>query len=205
MRSKKVLLFAVAAAFAVAAVPVAAQKPLSGTYGFTGEAICLVSTGGFNANLTPKTGSVVYVQSFTSNGSVTFVPNGTGTGGTATGSSTDININHTGGSVGSPSPSGSSVDFSLSLTYTQSGNLLTVQQGVSGTTVGTPITGPDAGSGHIYSVDLPPVTGRIGKGSGPLVLTSADATVEDFKIMDSTGTVIATHPRICHRTRVFVP
>src|SRR6185312_684213 len=87
MKSKKLLLFvfrlSVVAAFAsVATLPLSAQgarDQLKGTYSFTGDQSCLVSSLGFNPNLTPTTGSVVTVQSASTQGIFEFNADGTGT------------------------------------------------------------------------------------------------------------------------------
>ncbi len=78
MKSRKLLLFAVAAVFAVATLPVAAQNQPWGTYAFTGSGSCLDSPSGFTG-LTPVTPATTYAQSDSLNGIYTFKGDGTGT------------------------------------------------------------------------------------------------------------------------------
>jgi hypothetical protein len=187
MKSKKLWLFAVAAVFAVATLPVAAQQPvqLTGTYAVTGEASCLVSTSGFNLNLTPVAGGVVFVESFTSQAIYTFNADGTGTA-----QSREVEI------IYFPNPPhASSDDASFSFTYgaTSDGKLLLQP----GTISGIILAGP--AENHTFTVvDVPALTGWIG-GNGSVVLTSVDPNIET---LISGNTV---WPRICHRTRVLVP
>jgi hypothetical protein len=203
MKSRKLLLFAIAAVFAVAALSVAARQTyptvaalsdaaeriyLRGNYAVTGETSCLASTLGFNANLTPitGTGSEVFVQSSSTQGIDTFKPNGTGTG-----QAREVGLLYPPGSA-----SAFSDDASFSLTYAvASDGTLTLQE-VPGSTVGTVLTGSIAG--QTFTVDEPPLTGRIGR-DGSVVLASADPIVETLR---TSGGIV--RPRICHRTRILV-
>lgn len=189
MKSKKLLLFAVAAAFAAATLPVAAQ--LSGNYAVTGETSCLFSTLGFNANLTPVSGSTTWVNSFSSRGIAHFRSNGT-----ASGQYSLVEITHP-----PHPPSADSEDFTLSSIYSFSDGVLTVQ---TVSLEGTFTAGPDSGLGYTFTVNPPPLTGWVAK-NGSVVLTSGTATVETFTIYNSSGGVVFSSPRICHRTRTEVP
>jgi len=202
MKSKKLLLFAVAAAFVVATVPVAAQRHINETFAFTGETSCLFSTGGFNNDLTPKAGAV-WVQSFTDGGTFVFHRDGS-----ATFQSTEVAIAHP---SASHAPSASSEAFSGSETYTIAKDGTLTVEGASFN--GTFLAGSEAGSGDTITVaNPPPLTGRIAV-NGTIVLTSEAPTLldssgvpifETLTVKNSSGATVFIFPRICHRTRVLV-
>ena len=197
MKSGKLLLLAfrlvlVAALLAVATAPLAAQgarDQLKGTYFFGGEQACLVSSLGFNPNFTPATGSVVSVQSASTQGVYEFNPDGTGAG-----HFKELVIVH---APASPVFAGS-LETSFSFTYALAEDgLLTI---VSGLVNGTFITGPLAGVS--VTNDPPPLSGRIARNGSAITLTTADPTVENTTLGPPANRVI---PRICHRMRVLSP
>jgi hypothetical protein len=188
MKSNRLLLFSVLAAFTVAALPVAAQHlaPLSGTYAATGEASCLVSSMGFNPDLTPVEGSTVFLESFTSQGTVQFNIDGTGSAQT-----TEVSLVY---SLKPPHASSDDSSFSFSYGVINDGPLVFK----AGTVQGTILTGPS--QGHTFAVvNLPELTGHIGT-NGTIVLSSVNPGIETITVSGNPPT-----PRICHRTRVFVP
>ncbi len=194
MKSKQVWLFAVVAVLAVATLPVAAEQETQprGKYAELGEASCLNSTLGFNADLTTVAGSGVYSESFSWHGIVHF-----GSDGTATGQNTTITI------VVPPHPANaSSEEFSSSSSYSVAHDgTLTVD---ATELVGTFLTGADAGLGYSLTVDRPSLTGRIGR-NGTVLLSSAAPTVETVTFLNSSGGIVYSSPRICHRRVVLVP
>jgi hypothetical protein len=197
MKSEKLLLLAfrlvlVAALLAVATSPLTAQGArgqLKGTYFFGGEQACLVSSLGFNPNLTPATGSVMSVQSASTQGVYEFSPDGTGVG-----QFKELVIVHP---PASPVFAGS-LEASFSFTYAVSDDgLLTL---VSGLVNGTFITGPLAGVS--FTNNPPPLSGRIARNGSAITLTTAAPTVETATLGPPANRVI---PRICHRMRVLSP
>jgi hypothetical protein len=197
MKSKKLLLFAVVAAFAVITLPAAAQLgPWGlpwGTYAFTGSASCLASSG-FDDTLT-ATGSTS-VSSFTSTGTFTFNAYGWKT---VTGSGT-AKFTNVGYSIDG-SGSGFSQALTLPFTYTVGKDgALTV---VPGTLSGTNLTGPNPGD-TFTKVGLASFTGQIAL-NGSIVLTSSTTGVETYTLFNSSGTEIGSNMEICHRTRTLVP
>jgi hypothetical protein len=187
MKSKKLLLFAVAAAFAVATLPAAAQ--LSATYANTGEVSCVTSPSGFSADLIPL--GTVFVGSSAPHGTFTFNAHNK----TATANVINVGLNDTvGGEY-----SGTAVS---SFTYTvASGGVLTLVP--VGTVTGTFLTGSNVG-GTDSVVDVPSLTGQIAL-NGTIVLTTLTTGVETITLRNSSGTVLSTNPRICYRTYVLVP
>jgi len=197
MKSRKLLLFAVAAAFVVATLPVAAQDPdwhhqLKGTYSSTGETSCVVSSTGFNPNLTPATGATVYFQSVAFQGTWKFQADGT-----VTGQNSELLL--------TLPPSGfagaGSDDNSFTGTYTVADDgVVTLTVGL---VTGTFPTGPL--TGLTFSVTPPPLSGRIARDGTAITLTSTVPTLETVTLATPTGTTVAVVPRICYRTRVLVP
>jgi hypothetical protein len=201
MKSKKLLLLAVAAAFAaVATLPVAAQDrdrdwhQLRGTYFTTGENLCLVSPAGFNPNLTPVDGA--YVQSSGVQGILKFDADGEGTGQQFE----ELMIAHPTPSSGF-SPSAGSDEYSFPFTYTVADDgVLTFTAGLVS---GTFPTGPFAGLA--FSLTPPPLSGRIARDRTAIALTSTVPTLETVTLMTPAGSIVKEVPRICYRTRVLIP
>jgi hypothetical protein len=196
MKSKKLLLFAfrlaVVAAFAsVATAPLAAQgarNQLKGTYFLTGEQACLASSLGFNPNLTPAAGSVVSVQSASTQGILKFNADGTGTA-----QIKELLIVHPPSSL----LFANSDEASFSFTYTVADDgVLTL---VPGSANGTFSTGPFAT--RTFTNNPPSLSGRIARNGTAITLTSTDPTVETVLI----PSLSVVSPRICHRMRVLVP
>lgn len=197
MKSKKLLLFvfrlAIVAAFAaVATLPLAAQgarDQLKGTYFFTGEQACLASSLGFNSNLTPAAGSVVSVQSASTQGILKFNDDGTGTA-----NFKELLIVHP---PASPLFAGSQ-QASFSFTYTVADDgVLTL---VSGLVNGTFITGPL--TGVTFTNNPPPLSGRIARNGTAIPLTTVNPTVETATFGPP---LLSSLPRICHRARTLIP
>jgi len=200
MKSKKLLLLAVAAAFAAfATLPLAAQDRdrgwhrLKGTYFTTGENLCLVSPAGFT-NLAPVDGA--YVQSSSVQGILKFDADGKGTGLQFE----ELMIAHPTPSSGF-SPSAGSDEYSFPFTYTVADDgVLTFTAGlVSGTFPTGPFTG------LTFSLIPPPLSGRIARDRTAIALTSTVPTLETVTLMTPAGSVIKEVPRICYRTRVLIP
>ena len=195
MKSKKLLLFAVAAAFVVATLPVAAQDPdwhhqLKGTYSSTGETSCVVSSTGFNPNLTPATGATVYFQTSSFQGIWKFHADGT-----VKGQNSELLL--------TLPPSGfagaGSDDNSFKGTYTVADDgVVTLKIGL---VTGTFPTGPF--TGLTFSVTPPPLSGRIARDRTAITFTSTVPTLETVTLATPTGPLVV--PRICYRTRVLVP
>jgi hypothetical protein len=197
MKSRKFLLFAlrlavVAALASVSTLPLAAQgarDQLKGTYSFTGDQSCLVSSLGFNPNLTPTTGSVVTVQSASTQGIFRFKADGTGTA-----QFKELLIGHPPASL----LFASSLEASFSFTYTVADDgALTL---VPGLVNGTFSTGPFAGL--TVTNNPPPLIGRIARNGAAITLTTTDPTVESSTLGPPANAVF---PRICHRMRVLIP
>jgi hypothetical protein len=187
MTSKRLSLLIVVAALAVANLPLSAQHSpqLNGKYASTGETSCLFSSLGFNSDLTPVSGSVVYLNSITSQGSVTFNGNGTGTV-----QAKEVSLM----STTPPHASGDDESFSFTYSTNSDGGLLFQP----GTVSGTILAGP--GRGDTFTiVNVPSQAGQVSP-SGTVVLTSTFPTIEIFTQSGGSPT-----PRICHRTRVLVP
>jgi len=197
MKSRRYLLFAfrlaVLATFAsIATLPLAAQgarDQLKGTYFFTGEQACLASSLGFNSNLTPVAGSVVTVQSASTQGILKFKTDGTGTA-----EFEELFIVHP---PASPLFAGSQ-EASFSFTYTVADDgVLTL---VSGLVNGIFATGPL--TGLTFTNNPPPLSGRIARNGTAIPLTTIDPTVETAQLGPPLSSSL---PRICHRARTLIP
>jgi len=219
MKSRRLLLFAfrlaVAIAFAaLAALPLAAQGDrdhLKGTYFLTGEQACLISSLGFTANLTPPNGSVVSVQSSSTQGILKFKADGTGTA-----DITEVLIVHPGASVVTipltpPPPmletlapsllfaSSQKASFSFTYTVTDDGEFTFVP----GTVDGTFLSGPFGPPLNVtFTNNPPPLSGRIARNGTAITLTSTDPVVETVTLAPPASQVLH---RICHRERVLIP
>jgi len=195
MKSQKLLLFAcrlavVAAFVSVITLPLAGQDQdwhhLRGTYFLTGTSTCLVAApgAGFNANLTPTDG--VSLQSSSVQGTLKLAE------GTGTGQFQEFAITHP------PATSaGASSNENLALfTYTigDDGTLTVTFTSVSGTV----LTGPSAGA--TFTVNPPPLSGRVARDGGAILLSSIEPTVETLHITGG-----PSFQRICYRTRVQIP
>ena len=196
MKSRKLLLFAVVAALvAVATLPAAGQDPdwdhqLKGTYSSTGQNSCVVSSAGFNLNLTPATGATVYFQSSSFQGIWKFQADGT-----VTGQNSELLLTLPPSSFAGAG----SDDNSFKGTYTVADDgVVTLKIGL---VTGTFPTGPF--TGLTFSVTPPPLSGRIARDGTAITLTSTVPTLETVTLATPTGPLVV--PRICYRTRVLVP
>jgi len=190
MKSRKLLLFAVAAVFAVATLPVAAQNQPWGTYAFTGSASCLDSPSGFTG-LDPNAPATTYTESLNAQGTFTFNHDGTGT---QEGGATALDF-YPATYVGA-----SGVTVSAPFTYTVAKNgTLTL---VWGTRTGTFVAGEFAGLTYTETL-LPNSTGQIAL-NGTLVLTDSLPTVQTVTFYFE-GIEVGAVTRICPRTFVLVP
>ena len=180
----------------VATLPAAEQDwdwhQLRGTYFATGLTSCVVSSTGFNPNLTPAAGGVVYLQSASVQGIWKFHGDGTGTG-----QLTELQITL----PPSGFPGGTGVEDSFPFTHTvaDDGVLTFVPGLVSGTITAGPL------AGLIFSVNIPPLSGRMAKEGTAITLASTVPAVETLTVETPSGTLVAKIPRICHRTRVLIP
>jgi hypothetical protein len=197
MKLKNLVRFAfrlgvVAALASVATLPLAAQgtrDQLKGTYFFTGEQACLVSTLGFNPNLTPVAGSGVSAQSASTQGIVKFNADGTGTA-----EFKELLVTH----PPAPSTSAGSQQATFSFTYTIGDDgVLTF---VFGLVSGKFSTGPLAGVS--FTNNPPPMSGRTARNGTAIALTTVNPTVETANLGPPLNT---TFPRICHRARTLIP
>jgi hypothetical protein len=193
MRSKKLVLFAVAAAFVVAALPAAAGcRPQTFTLAFTGDASCLTSPANFGPDLNAL--GATSIMSFSSTGTFTFnAPDWRTLAGSGTASFKNVGFDN-GGGTGYGYAFSQSV--SLPFTYTVgSDGALTI---TPGTLTITWLTGPSTGT--FTKSGLAPFAGQI-SWNGTIVLTSSTTGVET--IYNSLG--IAINYQACHRTRTLVP
>jgi hypothetical protein len=171
--------------------PLHSDRALKGTYFFTGEQACLVSTLGFNPNLTPVagTGSSVSVQSASTQGIVKFNADGTGTA-----EFKELLIVHP---PASPLfATSQQATFSFTYTIGHDGVLTFVFGLVSGKFS----TGPLAGVS--FTNNPPPMSGRIARNGTAIALTTVDPTVETANLGPPLNSTI---PRICHRARTLIP
>lgn len=180
----------------IATIPAAAQDPdwhhLRGTYFSTGETSCVISSTGFNQNLTPATGATVYFQTVAFQGTWKFHADGT-----VTGENTELLL--------SLPPSGfagaGSDDNSFTGTYTVADDgVVTVEVGL---VTGTMTTGPLTGLN--LSVTPPPLSGRIARDRTAITLTSTIPTLETVTLTTPAGATVAVVPRICYRVRTLIP
>jgi hypothetical protein len=206
------------------AAAAAADPPrLKGSYGFTGNATCLVAPGyagnpsgppipnptpgvafpnsGFQPDLRPNdvltgvNGSFSY--SFGVEGIRTFDGHGAGT---VKGTAVSVTVRPTPGPGGYPHfpPAASSADFSFSFTYTVNPDGSWSAAMVPGSYAETFLTGPR--TGQTATVDaIPPVTGMISQDGKTLIGAQTTTTVETHSY--SNGDV---EPEICDRTRVYI-
>jgi hypothetical protein len=165
--------------------------PLKGEYGISGMDTCLVSLGGFNANLQPNTGSTVFSQTSAVEGISTFDGKGN-----VTNSSTSATI--TPPPTTTFPPSASSSDTTHQSTYVTNADDSFVSTTVAGTFKGTVLTGPRAGQTFTIS-NFPVFTGLISSNSANLTSATLTPTVETITF--SNGDV---EPRICQRSRVYI-
>jgi hypothetical protein len=191
-------------------------KNLSGAYGFTGAAACLVAPGsstsstnptpgvalpnsGFNPKTLQPVGDKSFSHSFAVEGIWRF--NGDGTG-SVKGTAVTVTVPPTPGPTGSGyptfAPSASSEDFSYAFTYVVNPDGSWTSNMVPNSYTGTLLTGPR--TGQTYTVDrIPTVDGLIG--AFALTLTGAHTTTAVEIHTFSNGDV---WPMICHRSRVFI-
>lgn len=173
------------------------EKLLRGDYVFTGEATCLISLAGFNADLTPVTpGPFPVVISFSVNGVRTF--NGDGTG---TLRAKIVGVQHPFALPTTPAPvfnrgGGQANDIESTFTYDVAPDLtLTIQTVSLG---GTATAGVRVG--QTFSISGVPVFhGRIAEHLDGITLAHDEPAVETLSW--SNGDV---QPRICHRSRVLL-
>ena len=173
------------------------ERLLRGDYAFTGEATCLQSASGFNANLTPVVapGSFPTIVSFSVHGVRTF--NGDGTG---TLRATVVNLNHPFALPTTPPlfvrGGAGSNDLHGEFTYDVAHDLtLTI---VAGPITGTFLTGTRAGQ-TLTVTNVPDFRGKIAEHLDGITLAHEEPSVETLTL--STGEVVQ---RICHRSRILL-
>ena len=170
------------------AAPQDFNQLLRGDYAFTGEAVCVVSPGGFTTGPTPPPFIPIgtfFINSFSIQGIRTF--NGDGTG---TIVARNVNINQTGGGVNAADLSG---DFTYQVAPDRS---FTV---VQGPITGIVVVGPGAGSTAItIGVKF---SGKISQDHKTLVMSTEEPTVEIRTPILPPG---PDSPRICHRARTAI-
>ena len=164
---------------------------LRGDYAVTGEAACLASDEGFNADHTPKNtvAPFPFVRSFSVHGVIRF--NGDGT---ATRVVRVVSIRHPTGTTGVGSAS--SVNVEADATYQVAPDRsFTVQTTALNATV---LTGPSAG--QTFSItNFPEFVGRISQDHKTLTFAHYEPTIETQSYSD--GDVF---DRICHRSRTAI-
>ena len=172
------------------------KNAIWGQYAFTGTTRCLVSNLGFNTNLTPVSGSIVYSNSHSAQGSFDFNPDGTGT------FETEVAVFIV--PPPAPGPPGPSVpiagSFKTSAQFTYNipdANMITIEL-VPGTWVSTFLTGPIP-AGTTTSVDQWSLSGMVSADHRTLTLGSGGTAVE--KTTNSLG---AVSYQICHRSSVLI-
>lgn len=182
------MLSASAAVMIYAGNAAAGSSHLKGSYAFTGEDVCLVASGGFNASL--QAIGTAFSASSSAAGIRTFNGNGTGT---FTNRSTTTTVPPTVGFL----PSAGSSEGGASFTYTVADDTYT-SENVPGTDKGTILTGPRAG--QTFKLEgVPKATGMISADGHTLVTSILTPGVET--ITYSNGDV---ELRICHRSRVYI-
>ena len=164
---------------------------LRGEYAFTGEAGCLVSDEGFNADLTPiNTGSPFpFVRSFSVHGVIRFTGDGT-----ATRVVRVVSTRHPTGTSGVGSAS--SVDIEADATYQVATDRSFTLQTTALT--GTILTGPRAGQTFTIT-NFPDLVGIMSQDHKTLTLAHHEPAVETQSY--SNGDVF---DRICHRSRIAI-
>jgi len=174
----------------------AADSPnLKGAYAFTGTEACLVAPHNFNANLTPVDDQI-YSESASVEGVRTF--NGDGTG-TVRATTVSVIVPPTPGSpIAGAHGGSSSVSYSFSYTVEPDGTFTT--DVVTGSFMGTQLTGPDAGATFTIN-NFPQLTGMIGDNAKTLTLATLVPTVETVVFAPPH---YSPYPRICHRSRVLI-
>jgi hypothetical protein len=175
------------------------EKLLKGDYAFTGEATCLISTGGFDADLTPVNAPAPFPQmlSFSIQGVRTF--NGDGTGKTV---ARAVSIAHPfalpGTATSAPFFSrggANSADLQGDFTYTVSPDRkFTITTPVVHANI---LTGTRAGQTQTIT-HVPLFTGYISEDGASLTLAHEDPTVEDHLFSNGDFS-----QRICHRSRIL--
>lgn len=175
------------------------EKLLKGDYAFAGEATCLVSINGFNANQTPVGTPAPFprISSYSAHGVRTF--NGDGTGRTRI---RVVSIAHPFAVPLDPPPhfysrgSASSLDFENTFTYTVSPQLeVTV---TSGGVLGTFLSGPRLGQTVTFE-GFPDQKGYLSQNLRMLTLAHEVPGVERHIYSNGDADF-----RICHRSRVLL-
>jgi hypothetical protein len=158
---------------------------LKGTFSSTGMATCLVSIGGFNADLTPAPNSFSFTTTTSTVASAVF--NGDGTG---SDTAQEVTV------VGSPVSGGSSDTTSFDFTYTVGPDrTVTVNVPIID---GQSLTGTLAGQSFTILNDAPS-TGQLSEDRRSLTLATTDPVIDTITF--SGGLV---EQRICARSRVLI-
>jgi len=198
MNPKKLLVFAfwlaVCAAFATVSLFAQGNRDqVKGTYYTTGSNVCIVSStpsppDQFNVNLTPVDGT--YIQSSSVQGILQINADGTGTG-----QFDEYIVTY----PGAAHPGGGSSAYPVSFTYSfaDDGTLTVEFAQINGTL----LTG--ALAGYKFSVSPPPLSGRIARDGGTMLLSNTGPTVETLTISPAPNHFFSFQ-RICHRTRVLI-
>lgn len=186
----------VASANVAHAAPANLNQLLKGDYAFSGETSCLVSRGGFNANLTPVSpGPFPFVISFSVQGVRTF--NGDGTGSVV---ARVVTISHPFALPVTPpffSRGGaSSSDVEATFTYQVAPDRTVAVD--NATLTGTTLTGPNAGQTFTIT-NFPLFSGYLSKDRRTLTLAHLDPAVETHTSSNNTS-----DERICHRSRILL-
>lgn len=154
-----------------------AETPL-GPYAFNGQATCMASPSGFNANLTPK--GATYLQTWNNQGVTTFDANGTAT---TKGTSTVVDFG---------TQAVSTISYQMSYTWTESSGVISSTL-VPGSYKGTFTGGPYKGA--TYTDSNFAWTGGISL-DGKEIVVSMKPNVLTLKVYAG-STLVSTIPRIC--------
>ncbi|MBI4524685.1 MAG: hypothetical protein HY695_12845 [Deltaproteobacteria bacterium] len=164
---------------------------LRGEYAFSGEAACLVSDEGFNADLTPinTAAPFPFVRSFSVQGVVTFKGDGT-----ARRVVRVVSIRHPTATTGVGSAS--SADIEADATY----HVAPDRSFTVATTAlnGTVLTGPRAGQTFTIA-NFPDLVGLISQDHKTLTVAHHEPTIETQTYSNG-----AVFHRICHRSRMAI-
>jgi len=188
------------------------EPSIVGTYAFSGPVVCLNSSNGFNADLTPKApiagapSTVVQLLSGVSSGTRTFNADFTGTVQVTTFSVLPSSVFFTTTNAGVafagfPQPSGgaSVVDQHAAFTWQiVDGKLIITEDTITGT-----ITKGNRKDWSVVNTAVPRQVGLLGKDLRTIALTNEDLQVENTTQTSPDKTQSSSTDRICSRERLL--
>jgi hypothetical protein len=173
------------------AIAVAGPHKLKGDYAYTGEVTCLWSTGGFDANFRPISGSLYWISSGSAQGIRTFHRDGTGT----VHNTIMVGITHP---PGPPSTSAGASEYSYDFTYTIGPDGSISTKVLPNSFKGTVLTGP--ATGQTFTQTPFSLSGMVSEDRKTLTLTS-EPPPEVVTQTSENGSVVY---HICHRWAVNI-